>query len=169
MPERITLVAYDREWPSLFAAVARRIQDALGDRALLIEHVGSTAVPGLDAKPIIDVALAVADSRDESNYLPPLQAAGFTLRLREPDWYEHRLFNASGVAVNLHVFPAGCPEIDRMVRFRDWLRRHTEDRTRYAETKHRLAAQEWASVNDYAAAKTEVVEQVLERAGATRA
>jgi len=165
VPERIVLVAYDREWPSLFAAAARRIRDALADRVLQLEHVGSTAVPGLDAKPIIDIVLVVLDSRDESDYVPPLEAAGFTVKLREPAWYEHRLFNASDVALNLHVFSVGCPEIERMVRFRDWLRGHVDDRACYAEAKRRLAAQEWASVDDYATAKTGVVQEVLERAG----
>ena len=89
---------------------------------MLLEHTGSTSVPGLAAKPIIDITLAVPDSSDEDAYAPALEAAGYVLRIREPDWHEHRVFKGPDTNVNLHVFSDGCPEIDRMLRFRDWLR-----------------------------------------------
>ncbi len=110
-----------------------RIREALGDRALRIEHVGSTSVPGLAAKPVIDIDLVVADSSDEDAYVPPLEAAGYVLRIREPDWYEHRLFKGPDTNVNVHVFSAGCEEVERMVAFRDWLRTHDDDRELYLE------------------------------------
>jgi GrpB-like predicted nucleotidyltransferase (UPF0157 family) len=161
----IILVEYDPRWPELFAREAARIRAALGERALLIEHVGSTSVPGLAAKPIVDIVLAVADPADEPAYVPDLEAAGYVLRVREPDWHEHRLLRGPETAVNLHVFAAGSPEIDRMTGFRDRLRSDPQDRARYLAAKRELAARRWRYVQDYADAKSEVVEDILTRAG----
>ena len=153
----------DPEWPAQFARESERIRAALGDRALRIEHVGSTAVPGLLAKPIIDIALVVRDSADEPAYVPALDAAGYRLRIRSPQWEEHRMLKRSGVEVNLHVFSPGSAEVDRMVRFRDRLRADAADRARYAAEKRALAQREWEYVQDYADAKTAVVEEILRR------
>ncbi|HLH24358.1 MAG TPA: GrpB family protein [Chloroflexota bacterium] len=160
----IRLVAYDPRWPALFRREADRIQRLLGDRALRVEHVGSTAVPGLAAKPILDLLLVVADSGDEPAFVPALTGAGYVLRIREPDCYQHRLFKGPDTEVNLHVFSAGCPEIDRMLRFRDWLRAKEADRALYERTKRALAQQRWKYVQNYADAKTAVVEDILRRA-----
>src|SRR5689334_10427205 len=160
----IHLAPYDPSWPSEFARLADRIRDALGDKVLLLEHVGSTSVPGLSAKPIIDIVLAVEDSADESSYVPPLEAEGFVLRIREPDWFKHRLFKAPCMEGNLHVFSAGSEEICRMLAFRDWLRMHEEDRRRYEETKRALAARTWKQVQDYADAKSEIIGKIMDRA-----
>jgi len=92
LSSRILLVDYDPQWPQLFEREAERIRGALGFRVLRIEHVGSTSVPGLAAKPIIDMVLGVDDSAAENAYLPALEAAGYALRIREPDWCEHRMF-----------------------------------------------------------------------------
>jgi len=165
---QITLADYDPAWPAHFAEQERIIRNALGDRALRIEHAGSTSVPGLPAKPIIDIVLTVADSADESIYVPALEAAGYTLRIREPDWEEHRVLKRTGPDVNLHVFTAGSPEIDRMLGFRDWLRAHPEDRDHYAATKRALAARTWNYVQNYADAKSEVVGEIIERARVAR-
>ncbi|HSL34808.1 MAG TPA: GrpB family protein [Candidatus Limnocylindrales bacterium] len=161
----VTLVDYDSQWPRLYEREERRIRAALGDRAIRIEHTGSTSVPGLAAKPIIDILLVVPDSADESAYVPQLEAVGYVLRIREPDWHEHRLFKGPETNVNVHTFSPGCPEIERMVGFRDWLRTHDEDRDLYERTKRGLAAREWQYVQHYADAKTEVVEAILARAG----
>jgi GrpB-like predicted nucleotidyltransferase (UPF0157 family) len=160
----VTLVDYDPAWPERFAREAQRIRGALGERALLVEHAGSTSVPRLCAKPIVDIVLAVPDSADEAAYVPALEAAGYTLRIREPDWYEHRMLKGQDVDVNLHVFTAGCEEIDRMLRFRDRLRASAEDRERYAAEKRALAARRWDYVQHYADAKSEVVAEILGRA-----
>jgi GrpB-like predicted nucleotidyltransferase (UPF0157 family) len=160
----IYLAPYDPAWPSLFTRLAKHIHEALGDDILLLEHVGSTSVPGLSAKPIIDMVLAVADSSDESSYVPPLEEKGYTLRIREPDWYEHRLLKAPDVPGNLHVFSDGCEEIEQMLLFRDWLRTHADDRLFYEETKRKLAARKWKYTQNYADAKTEVVQEILARA-----
>jgi GrpB-like predicted nucleotidyltransferase (UPF0157 family) len=161
----ITLVDYDPAWPGLFEREGARIRKALGSRVLRLEHTGSTSVPGLAAKPIIDMTLIVPDSGDEPVYAPDLEAAGYVLRIREPEWYEHRVFKGPDTNVNLHVFSPGCPELERMVGFRDWLRTHDDDRDLYERTKRDLAAREWQYVQHYADAKTAVVESIIARAG----
>lgn len=163
---RIRVVDYDPDWPRQFAAEAGKIRAALGDRALLLEHAGSTSVPGLAAKPLIDIILVVADTTDEAAYVPDLERASYTLRLREPDWYQHRMLKGADPDVNLHVFPLGCEEVERMLLMRDWLRANTADRELYARTKRALAAREWKYTQHYADAKTEVVEAILARARA---
>jgi len=168
VPTTITLVPYDPAWPDMFDGLARRIRAALGDTTCAVHHAGSTAVPGLSAKPIIDIVLAVAASADEDAYVPALTGAGFRFHLREPQWFEHRLMKADDPAANLHVFSAGCPEIDRMLRFRDWLRANADDRLLYETAKRELARRTWASTQDYADAKTDVVAAVMRRAFAPR-
>ena len=160
----VHLAPYDPAWPALFEREARRIRAALGVRVRLLEHVGSTSVPGLSAKPIIDMVLAVPDSSDEPGYVPDLEAAGYVVRIREPDWFQHRVFKGPDTNINLHTFTEGCPEIDRMVDFRDWLRSHDDDRELYERTKQDLAAREWRFIQHYADAKTEVVEAIIARA-----
>ena len=160
----VELVDYDPEWPRLFAHEAERVRAALGDRVLLLEHVGSTAVPGLAAKPRIDMLLVVADSADEPAYVPALEAAGYVLRIREPDWHEHRMFKGPAIDLNLHVFSPDCPEVERLLLFRDRLRSNESDRRRYERTKRELARREWAYVQNYADAKSAVVEEIIARA-----
>jgi GrpB-like predicted nucleotidyltransferase (UPF0157 family) len=161
---QVLLAEYDPAWPALYAREAERVRAALGERALLLEHVGSTSVPGLAAKPVIDMLLGVADSADEPSYVPALEAAGYVLHIREPDWHEHRLFKGPDTDINLHVFSAGHPEIGRMIAFRDWLRRNEEDRRLYEQTKRELATRTWAYAQHYADAKTAVVEEIIARA-----
>lgn len=160
----IVLAPYDPAWPQLFVREADRIRTVLGDTALRIEHVGSTSVPGLTAKPIIDILLVVADSADEPSYVPAMETAGYVLRIREPDWFEHRLFKGPDTDINLHVFTAGATEIDRMLRFRNRLRDSDADREYYARTKRELARRTWRHVQHYADAKTEVVREIMSRA-----
>jgi GrpB-like predicted nucleotidyltransferase (UPF0157 family) len=164
----IALAEYDPAWPALFAREATRIRGALGDAAVVLEHAGSTSVPGLAAKPIIDIVLAVPDSSDEAAYAPPLEAAGYVLRIREPDWFEHRVFKGPDTNVNLHVFTVGSPEIDRMLAFRDRLRAHPDERALYERAKRELAARTWRYVQHYADAKTDVVEGIMARTAADR-
>ncbi|HEX7255994.1 MAG TPA: GrpB family protein [Gaiellaceae bacterium] len=162
----IEIREYDDRWPGWYEREETRIRSLLGDRVVRIEHVGSTAVPGLPAKPLIDIALEVPDSVAESAYVPDLEAAGYVLRIREPEWFEHRLFKGPDTDVNLHVFTAGCPEVERMLLFRDWLRADASDREHYAGTKRALAAREWKYMQQYADAKTEVVREIMARAEA---
>lgn len=164
---QITLLDYDPAWPEIYAELEGTIRTALGETVRLIEHAGSTSVPGLPAKPIIDIVLAVPDSADEASYVPHLEAVGFRLRIREPEWYEHRVLKRADPDVNLHVFTEGCREIEKMLLFRDWLRTHPEDRDLYASEKRRLGAQTWQHIQNYADAKTTVVEEIMARAGWT--
>lgn len=161
----VTLAEYDPAWPTLFERERRRIVDALGATAIRLEHTGSTSVPGLAAKPIVDITLVVPDSANESTYVPPLEAAGYVLRIREPHWHEHRVFKGPDTDVNLHVFSVGSVEVERMVGFRDWLRTHDDDRDLYLRTKRELAARTWRHIQHYADAKTAVVEEIMARAG----
>ena len=160
----IHLADPDPAWPALYEREAARVRSVLGARVLLLEHVGSTSVPGLPAKPIIDMLLVVADSADEAAYVPSMAAAGYAVRIREPDWHEHRLFRSPDTDVNLHTFSAGSSEIKRMLAFRDWLRTHDDERELYLATKRELAARHWTYVQDYADAKGEVVEGIIARA-----
>lgn len=163
---KVVVVDYDPDWPRQFATEAARIRAALGVRVLLLEHAGSTSVPGLAAKPIIDIVLVVRDSSDEAAYVPPLEAVGYVLRVREPDWYQHRVLKRVDPAVNLHVFSPGCPETERMLLMRDWLRTHEDDRDLYERTKRELAQRDWKYTQNYADAKTTVVEEILAHARA---
>jgi len=163
---RIYLASYDPDWALMFTQLARQIRQTLGDKVVLLEHVGSTSVPGLAAKPVIDVVLVVEDSTDEAAYLPPLEAAGVTLQFREPEWFEHRLLRASTVQTNIHVFSAGCEEIGRMLLFRDCLRVRKDERRLYEQTKRDFARRAWKDVQAYADAKSEIVTTILSRAAA---
>jgi len=162
----ITIADYDPAWPVLYSREASRIRAVLGRSAVLIEHAGSTSVPGLAAKPIIDIVLAVPDSADEAAYVPAMEAAGYVLRSREPGWFEHRLFKGPDTNINLHVFTAGAAEIDGMLLFRDWLRVNDADRAAYLEVKRELAGRTWRHVQHYADAKSAIVEEILARAAA---
>lgn len=168
LTDKIKLVDYDPNWPALFQREAARIREALGARALLIEHVGSTSVPGLIAKPIIDIVVVVKSSANESSYVPALEAKGYVLRIREPGWFEHRMLKGPDTDVNLHVYGGGCDEVEKMLRFRDWLRVNDGDRELYARTKRQLAAQDWAYMQNYADAKTNVVSEIMARAQVKR-
>jgi GrpB-like predicted nucleotidyltransferase (UPF0157 family) len=161
----IRLVDYDPAWPGLFAREEDRLRSILGDRVVRLEHTGSTSVPGLAAKPTIDMTMIVPDSSDEPAYLPDLEAAGYPIVIREPHWHEHRMFEGPDTNVHLHVFSLGSVELDRMVAFRDWLRTHDDDRELYERTKRELAGREWKYVQNYADAKTAVVEEIIARAG----
>ncbi|ESA38858.1 cyclopropane fatty acid synthase methyltransferase [Leptolyngbya sp. Heron Island J] len=160
----VYLAEYDPDWPVIFMQLAQEIRGVLGDSAGLLEHVGSTSVPGLAAKPIIDMVLAVAASADESAYVPQLETLGYKLTIREPDWYEHRVFKLPEPKVNLHVFSAGCKEIGRRLAFRDWLRHHPDDKTLYETTKRELSQQTWKYIQNYADAKSAVVQEIMGRA-----
>jgi len=162
----IRLANYDPAWPDLFAREATRMRAVLGTTAVLIEHVGSTSVPGLAAKPIIDIVLAVPDSADEAAYVPALEAAGYVLTAREPGWFKHRLLKGPDTDINLHVFSAGEDEIDRMLLFRDWLRANEADRKAYLRVKRDLAQRTWRHVQHYADSKSAIVAEIMERATA---
>ena len=163
----IEVIDPDPDWPRQYDALAGRIREALGWRVLQLEHVGSTAVPGLPAKPVIDIDLTVADPGREQDYVPALEAAGFRLRVREPWWHGHRVLRADEPPCNLHVFGFDSPELIKHRIFRDWLRGNPGDRDRYAAIKRQAAADANAAaehVMQYNARKQQVIREIYHRA-----
>lgn len=155
---------YDPEWPRLYGREAARLRDLLGAKVLALEHVGSTAVPGLCAMPIIDIDLSLENSVDEAAYLPMLEQAGYRLVIREPDWYEQRIFKGPDTNINLHVSSLGCVEAIRRKIFRDWLRENAEDRQRYGDLKRELAQRQYDYVYEYNNDKAPLIREIYERA-----
>lgn len=160
-PENIQVEPSNPQWVETFAAKKAEIEQVLAQTALHIEHVGSTAVPDLAAKPVIDIDLIVADPEDEDSYVPALEALGYQLRIRERSWYQHRMLRHENPRVNLHVFGPSCPEHIRHILFRDWLRDHPADRQRYAEAKL-LAKDGVTNATDYNARKQNVVRTIYQ-------
>jgi GrpB-like predicted nucleotidyltransferase (UPF0157 family) len=161
------IAAYNASWPAWYETMSDLILMALGPVVLALDHVGSTAVPGLDAKPIIDVDLTVADGAAEATYVPALEASGFQLVIREPWWYGHRLLRHSEPACNLHVWSPDCPETARHLIFRDWLRANPDEREIYLRAKHAASDQTTAAGGDveaYNAHKQAVIRQIYGRA-----
>jgi GrpB-like predicted nucleotidyltransferase (UPF0157 family) len=163
----------DPAWFQRYADLAADVRSALGHLVLDIQHVGSTAVPGLPAKPVIDIDLTVTDPTDEAAYVPGLERLGFVHWLTEPDWHQHRLLKLlDEPRVHLHVFGPDCPEVVRHRMFRDWLIAHPDDRDRYAAAKRRAAAELAATGDDngalgfgmrYNRIKEPVVHEIYER------
>jgi GrpB-like predicted nucleotidyltransferase (UPF0157 family) len=165
-PQAIVVADYDPVWPERFRQEEARIRAALGRAVLSIAHIGSNSVPGLAAKPLVDILLVVEDSANEGSYLPALEEAGYVLRVREPDFDEHRMLRTPQKDVHVHVFSAGSPEIGRYLLLRDRLRQDDGERELYARTKRELATKDWPSVDHYAEAKTEIIEGIISRAAA---
>ena len=167
-PDTIIEVADpDPDWPQQYGDLAGQIREALGWRVLQLEHVGSTSVAGLAAKPIIDIDLTVADPGREGDYIPALEAIGFRLKVREPWWYGHRMLRAGQPLCNLHVFGFDSPELVKNRIFRDWLRGNPDDRDRYAAAKRRAASEASAAgehAMQYNARKQQVIRDIYRRA-----
>lgn len=159
----IVIEGYDPAWGERFIAASSLLGEALDSLIISIEHVGSTSVPGLAAKPIIDIDLLLEDTTEEFRYVPALEKLGYRLVLREPWWFGHRLLVSSAEDVHLHVWPEGAPEPVRHRLFRDWLRSHPEDRELYASTKRRLARDTAHQPGDYTLAKSDVIDEIFAR------
>ncbi|WP_428065137.1 GrpB family protein [Candidatus Proelusimicrobium volucris] len=160
--DKINLQEYNPDWADMFEEERKRILNIINMKNVLIEHVGSTSVPNLCAKPILDILLGVQNSADESSYIPALESIGYTLKIREPDWYEHRMLKGFNPEVNLHVFSLDCEELQKMIQFRDWLIHNKDDRERYANVKRMLAKKTWKYLQNYADAKSTIVGEILE-------
>jgi GrpB-like predicted nucleotidyltransferase (UPF0157 family) len=166
-PERLelTLHDYDARWADGYLEHRARILDALAATSVDVEHIGSTSVPGLAAKPIIDIVVVVGDITAEEEYLEPLLAAGYVLRVREPG---HRLVRTEARDVHVHIYERGAAAVDAYLLLRDHLRADADDRALYESTKRTLLDRRWDDMNDYADAKTEVIEAIKSRARAAR-
>jgi GrpB-like predicted nucleotidyltransferase (UPF0157 family) len=156
----VVIADYDPAWPERFEEERSRIVDALGDAALAVHHIGSTSVPGLAAKPIVDVVVEVPDPDDEDSFVPTLEAAGYVLRVREPG---HRMLRTPERDVHIHVW-SSAGDVQRHLIFRDRLRASAADRAVYEACKRELARREWGDMNDYANAKDAIVAEVYARA-----
>ena len=158
----------DPEWPARFQELKKRIEAALGDGVVSIAHVGSTSVPGLPAKDVIDIDLTVHDVTNEDSYAPALEAAGFQFMTRERHWHQHRFFvSYKPNECNLHVWSPGCPEAIRHKLFRDWLIENEADRKLYCETKRACAAianENGENVMAYNLRKENTIREILHRA-----
>jgi GrpB-like predicted nucleotidyltransferase (UPF0157 family) len=157
----LEVVRYNSEWPDTFAEHQQRLQRALHAVAVDIEHIGSTSVTGLAAKPIIDIMVAVDDITAEEDYLDAVLAAGYLLRVREPG---HRLVRTPNRDVHIHIYEKGDQAITNYLLFRDRLRLDSDDRALYARTKEALIRQGFEDMNAYSDAKTEVVAAIMARA-----
>ena len=157
----LTVVSYDDSWHAIFAAQRERLLTALGSTPVEIEHIGSTSVPWLAAKPIIDILIIVDDITAEEDYLDPLIAAGYLLRVRGPG---RRMVRTPGRDVHVHILQTGDDAIDAYLVFRDHLRSNADDRVLYASTKHSLIEQGFTDMNAYSDAKTDVIAAIMARA-----
>lgn len=159
---QIEVVAYDSDWLNIFNDQKAKIQQDLGQIALEIEHVGSTAVKGLASKPIVDIDLIVENPNDEHSYVDALNKIGFELIIREPSWYQHRMLKLRNPEINLHVFPPNCPEHFRHILFREWLKNHADDLAIYAEVKN-IAKQNTHTFHDYNLKKQDVIHEIYQK------
>lgn len=157
--EEIAVVPYDPVWSQIYERVRNEIEGVLGSRVVAVEHIGSTAVPGLSAKPVIDIDLIISDPDQEEDYLPQLTELGFVLTIRERSWYRHRMLRRSSPRVNLHVFPPDSPEHIRHKLFRDWLRTNQTARAQYAAVK-KQASKGMDTVAGYNERKHAVVHEI---------
>lgn len=157
----LALVDYDPRWSDAYLEHEQRIRVALGPAAVQIEHIGSTSVPELAAKPIIDVLVTVEDISAEEDYLDPLRRAGYNLRVREPG---HRMVRTTDRDVHVHIMEAGNEAAEDYLLFRNHLRADADDRGLYERTKRALLEQDWADMNAYAEAKTAVITEIKQRA-----
>ena len=164
-PVTIRVVDYDRAWPERFAAERARIVAALGPSARQVEHIGSTAVPGLAAKPIVDILVEVDDPEAEDSFRAALEQAGYELRVREAG---HRMFRTPARDVHVHLWRAGSAEVADYLLLRDWLRAHADDRLSYERAKRELAGRPWPDMNYYAEAKSPVIARIMGRARLAR-
>lgn len=154
---RVEVIPYDPSWPQVFASEALAIKGALGDNCCAVHHVGSTAVPGLAAKPIIDIIPVVRDIMQVDAATAHMQHLGYEA-LGENGMLFRRFFKKSGF--NVHVYEQNSGEIDRCILFRDWMREHKEDQEAYSELKHSLAKEFAYDINRYCFGKDAFVASI---------
>lgn len=165
MGEKVIIAPYDPEWPELFRRLGARLRGALGDVALRIDHIGSTSIPGLAAKPIIDVQISVASFDPLDAYRIPLESVGFVWRADNPELTKRYFRESPGDRrTHIHVRRAGSFSEQFPLLFRDYMRTHPEDAERYAALKHMLAEQYAEDRHGYVEAKGPFVWQTIRKA-----
>lgn len=165
MGERIIITPYDPEWPSLFTRLGSTLRDALGSVALRIDHIGSTAIPGLDAKPIIDVQVSVASFDPIAAYRDPLMRLGLVFRDKNADLTKRYFREVPGThRTHIHVRCAGSWSEQFALLFRDYLRAHDADAKAYAALKYRLAEAYRDDRVGYTDAKTLFIWEIMRKA-----
>lgn len=165
-PASLSIVAPNPDWPKIYTELEAQILYALGPACEYIAHVGSTSVPGLPAKNIIDIDVTVKDATDEATYVPALEAIGFQFFSRERHYYEHRLFISYSPHANLHVYCNESAEVIRHRIFRDRLRKSPSDRDLYAIAKIKASAATIGAggrMSQYTERKAGVIRQILRR------
>lgn len=165
MADKIIVVPYDPKWPGLFSQVGRTLRLALGETALRIDHIGSTAVPGLDAKPVIDIQISVAELEPTDPYRTPLESIGYIFRADNPDLTKRYFRETPGQRrTHIHVRRAGSWAEQCALLFRDYLRAHIEDAQRYAKLKHQLAEKYGEDRLGYTEAKSPFIWGIFHKA-----
>ena len=165
MCERVVIYPYDPEWPGLFLQLGTELRDALGAVAIRINHIGSTAIPGLAAKPIIDVQVSVASFAPLEAYRAPLCGLGLVFRDYNSDMSKRYFREAPGTRrTHIHVRRAGSWPEQFALLFRDYVREHATDAQAYAALKYRLAEQFGTDRVGYTEAKTSFIWEVMRKA-----
>ena len=159
----IKIVPYDKNWPLRYKTEKKKIEKAIASQEHHIEHVGSTSIEGLPAKPIIDIQVSIQDPNDESSFVPALEEQGYILRVREEG---HRMMRTSKLDVHIHICQIGSDWERRHLLFRDWLRHNETDRKAYGDLKEKLSKQSWETMNHYADAKGDLIQEITKRAEA---
>lgn len=165
----LEVIPYQTQWPEIFASIKQQIITALGAKIVVaVHHVGSTSIPGLPAKSIIDIDLVVRDILNETEYVAPLESAGFKFLLREPHWHEHRFFYTYvPYAVNLHVWGPDSPEVVRHQIFRNRILGNEEDKALYVKAKMLAAetiGEKGGNMQDYNELKEDTIRKILNNA-----
>ncbi|NIK76684.1 GrpB-like predicted nucleotidyltransferase (UPF0157 family) [Paenibacillus castaneae] len=165
MDEQWTISKYDPEWKIIFNEIASKLRNSLGDLAIRIDHVGSTSVIGLDAKPIIDIQISVLNLDTVLNDKKWIENLGFVLREDNPDKTKRYFREQPGSRrTHIHVRQAGSFSEQLSLLFRDYLRVHPEDCLRYAQEKHRLMELFKNERSNYVEGKGPIVWDILQKA-----
>lgn len=165
MTDPIIIVPYNIEWPTLFAELGARLRGALGATALRIDHIGSTSIPGLAAKPIIDVQVSVASFEPLDAYLLPMEKLGFVFRQNNPELTKRYFREQPGERrTHIHVRRAGSWWEQFPLLFRDYMRQNSDDAARYAALKYQLADLYRDDRRSYVDAKMPFIWEIMAKA-----
>ena len=164
--KQVEVVPYDPAWPQLFEEEAARIKQALGENCCEIHHIGSTSVPGLKAKPLIDILPVVYDLQKVDQATPLMEAMGYEDKRDFGIAFRHFFCKRQERRThNVHIFEIGSPEIEKHLIFRDWMRTHEGDRREYAQIKQQLADQFPDDSMAYSLGKNKFIKDILQKVG----